>query len=210
MGSVEVAGDPGGRDGRLTCGPVDGAHARPTDVVVDEQELRQWLQSCRMGRTAPTPGCTVAPMVLGWQTVAISLGAALLTGSAAILTAWLNMRAQRQQQLQVRRVEAASDFSRRFIGAADAVRYAIAHPDDEPGLNNALHLTREMAPFLGPISLLFGGDSDANAGAREAFEELRHASEAAKARDRERAEKQLTASEASRDGFEAAVRDVLK
>jgi hypothetical protein len=145
----------------------------------------------------------------GWQTVALSLGVALLTGSFAFLVAWTNIRAQRREQLRVRRVEAASDFSKRFIGASDAVRYAIDHPDDAAAADNAPHLTGEVTPLLGPLSLLFGSGSDAEEAARDAFEHLREAAAAARARDYDRAEARLVASQASRERFEKAVLKVV-
>jgi hypothetical protein len=156
----------------------------------------------------------------GWQTVAVSLGAALLTGSFAILGAWLNSRTQRRiaslnieaqqrEQLRVRRVEAASDFSKRFTGASDAVRYAIDHRDDSEAADNAPHLTGEVTPLLGPISLLFRSGSDADQAARAAFEHLRRAGGAVKGRDYEAAEKRLAESDASRERFEDAVLEVV-
>jgi hypothetical protein len=145
----------------------------------------------------------------GWQTVAVSLGAAFLTGSFAILVSWLNVRAQRREQLRVRRVEAASDFSKRFIGASDAVRYAIDHPDDSAAADNAPHLTGEVTPLLGPLSLLFRSGSDTDQAARAAFEDLRRAGGAVKARDYEAAEERLAESDASRARFEDAVLKVV-
>jgi hypothetical protein len=162
-----------------------------------------------MGRTAPTPGCTVGPVLSGWQTVALSLGAAFLTGSFAVVNVWLNIRAQRRQQLHTRQVEAASDFSRRFIGASDAVRYAIGHPDDARAAENAPQLTGEVTPLLGAISLLFGAGSEADRGARAALDDLRDAGAAVKAGDPDAAGERLTASAASRARFEAAVRNVV-
>jgi hypothetical protein len=146
----------------------------------------------------------------GWQTVALSLGVALLTGSFAFLVAWVNIRAQRREQLRVRRVEAASDFSKRFIGASDAVRYSIDHPDDAAAADNAPHLAGEVTPLLGPLSLLFRSGSDAEQGARAAFEHLRRASASVKARDYEGAEQSLVASKASRERFEDAVLKVVR
>jgi hypothetical protein len=145
----------------------------------------------------------------GWQTVALSLGVALLTGFFAFLVAWTNIRAQRREQLRARRVEAASDFSKRFIGAADAVRYAIEHQDDAAAAENAPHLTGEVTQLLGPLSLLFGSHSGADEAARAAFDHLRRAGEAVKARDYERAEERLGESEASRERFEQAVRKAI-
>jgi hypothetical protein len=156
----------------------------------------------------------------GWQTVAVSLGAAFLTGSFALLVGWLNSRAQRRvaslnieaqerEQLRVRRVEAASDFSKRFTGASDAVRYAIDHRDDSEAADNAPHLTGEVTPLLGPLSLLFRSGSDPERAARAAFEDLRRAAEAVKARDYEAAEERLAESDASRARFEDAVLKVI-
>jgi hypothetical protein len=162
-----------------------------------------------MGRTAPTPGCTVAPMLSGWQTLALSLGAAFLTGSFAILNVWLNIRAQRRQQLHTRQVEAASDFSRRFIGAVDAVRYAIAHPDDVGAAKNAEYLPGEVTQLLGPIAFLFGPRSEADRRARAALDDLRDASTAVKARDPDAARERLARTDASLEHFQAAVTDVV-
>ena len=159
-------------------------------------------------------------MLSGWQTVALSFGVAFLTGSFAILGAWLNSRTQRRvallnieaqerEQLRVRRVEAASDFSKRFTGASDAVRWAIGHRDDSDAVNKASHLTGEVTPLLGPLSLLFRSGSDAEQAARAAFDHLRRAAEAVKTRDYEGAEESLAESNATRERFEQAVLKVI-
>jgi hypothetical protein len=162
----------------------------------------------------------VGDVLSGWQTVAVSLGAASLTGLFAILGAWLNSRTQRRiarlnieaqerEQLRVRRVEAASDFSKRFTGASDAVRYALEHQDDEEAVDNAHNLPGEVTPLLGPISLLFRSGSDADRAARAAAENLRGAGGAVKGREFEAAEERLTEGEASRRRFEDAVLEVV-
>jgi hypothetical protein len=156
----------------------------------------------------------------GWQTVAVSLGAALLTGSFAILGAWLNSRTQRRiarlnieaqerEQLRVRRIEAASDFSKRFTGASDAVRYALKHQEDGEAADNAQNLPGEVTPLLGPISLLFRSGSDADRAARAAAEDLRRAGGAVKGREYKAAEERLAESEASRRRFEDAVLEAV-
>jgi hypothetical protein len=149
--------------------------------------------------------CTVAAVLSGWQTVAVSLGAAFLTGSFAILVSWLNIRAQRREQLRVRRVEAASDYSKRFVAASDAVRYALDHRDDSAAADNAPYLAGEVTELLGPLSLLFGSRSGSDEAARAAFGQLRRAGAAVKAGDYDSAEQSLADSEASRERFEAAV-----
>lgn len=164
--------------------------------------------SCPTRRTAKAEVYGGA-VLSGWQTVVVSLGAAFMTGSFAILVARLNIRAQRREQFRVRRVEAASDFSKRFIGASDAVRYSIDHPDDRAAADNAPHLTGEVTPLLGPLSLLFGTGSEADRAARAALDDLRRASEAVKAREGEHADEHLAESDVSRARFEAAVRDVV-
>lgn len=148
-------------------------------------------------------------MLSGWQTVVVSLGAAFLTGSFAILVAWHNTRVQRREQFRGRQIEAASDFSKRFIGASDAVRYGIDHPPDPAAVHNAVQLTGEVTPLLGPLSLLFGTDSDADRAARAALTHLRRAGEAVKAYDHGRAEEGLADSDVSRERFEKAVRTVV-
>jgi hypothetical protein len=203
---VEIAGDSRGRAARLGRDPVRARPARCGAVVLDEKEMRHREPILPDPPDGPVYGGAV---LSGWQTVAVSLGAAFLTGSFAILVSWLNVRAQRREQLRVRRVEAASDFSKRFIGASDAVRYAIDHPDDSAAADNAPHLTGEVTPLLGPISLLFRSGSDADQAARAAFEDLRGAGGAVKARDYEAAEERLAESDASRARFEDAVLKVI-
>lgn len=147
--------------------------------------------------------------MVSWQTVVISLGAAFLTGTAAVLVAALNIRAQRRQQLQIRRVEAASDFSKRFTGASDAVRYALEHPEDAGARHNASHLVGEVTPLLGPLSLLFGDGSAVEREATAALRELETARDALNAGDHGRAEAAAAASREHRVGFESAARKVV-
>lgn len=147
--------------------------------------------------------------MVSWQTVVISLGAALLTGTAAVLVAVLNIRAQRRQQLQTRRVEAASDFSKRFTGAADAVGYALAHPDDSGALGNAAHLVGEVTPLLGPLSLLFGDGTAVEREAGAALRNLEAARDRLAAGDLTGAGKAVESSRAHRVAFEDAARKVV-
>lgn len=150
-----------------------------------------------------------ARAVVSWQTVVISLGAAFLTGTAAVLVAVLNIRAQRRQQLQTRRVEAASDFSKRFTGATDALRYALEHSDDEGARHNASHLVGEVTPLLGPLSLLFGDGSTVAREGTAALRKLEAARDALGAGDLQRAEAAAAASRDHRVGFESAARKVV-
>jgi hypothetical protein len=106
-------------------------------------------------------------------------------------------------------VEAASDFSKRFTGATDAVRYALDHAGDEGARHNASHLVGEVTPLLGPLSLLFGDGSAVAEEASAALRELESARDALAAGDLARAG---SASDTSRDhrvAFEAAARKVV-
>ncbi len=110
----------------------------------------------------------------------------------------------------MRRIEAASDFSKRFNGAADAVAYGGDHLEDSTAAENAQHLVGEVTPLLGPLSLLFGTGSETDRAARAAFEELRRGSEELKAGgDRGRVKDALERSTSYRAGFEAAVRKIV-
>jgi hypothetical protein len=147
--------------------------------------------------------------VVTWQTVVLSVSAALVTGTAAVLVAWMNISSQRRGQLQTRRVEAASDFAKRFNGATDAARFALGHPGDEGALRNAAHLAGEVTPFVGPVSLLFGDGSAVTREAEAALGALQDAVAAAGRGEREEAAATLTASAEHRAGFEAAARRVV-
>ena len=146
--------------------------------------------------------------MVSWQTVVLSVSAALITGTAAVSVAWMNIRSQRRQQLQVRRVEAASDFAKQLAGATKAARFALDHPEDRGALGNAAHLTGETAPLLGPVSLLFGAGSDVTRAADAAVDELDDAVRAAEAGDHTRALAGLDASADRRLAFEDAARRV--
>ena len=147
--------------------------------------------------------------MVSWQTVVLSVSAALITGTAAVTVAWMNIRSQRRQQLQVRRVEAASDFSKQLAGATKAARFALDHPADRGALANAGHLAGETTPLLGPVSLLFGAGSEATRAAESAVAELEEAVRAAEAGDRPRALAGLDASGKRRLAFENAARRVV-
>jgi hypothetical protein len=66
-----------------------------------------------------------------------------------------------------------------------------------------------VTPLLGPLSLLLRSGSDTERSAPAAFDHLRHASEAVKARDYEGAEERLAESDASRARFEDSVLKVI-
>jgi ABC-type Fe3+ transport system permease subunit len=144
--------------------------------------------------------------VVSWQTVVLSISAALITGTAAITVAWMNMRSQRRQQAQTRRVEAASDFSKQLAGATNAVGFALDHPE---AVGNAAHLVGEAGPLLGPVSLLFGAGSDVTQDAAAAVAELENAVRAIESGDGAGAAAALNAGALARERFEHAARRVV-
>ena len=136
----------------------------------------------------------------------VSVAGALITGLTAAAIAFFNVRSQRAEQWRARRLEAASDFSKRFVGGVDSVAYALAHPEDRAAADNALHLAGEVTPLLGPLSLVFGFESAADRAARSAHDDLRRAAEAAKRGDENAGRVALADASAHRSAFEAAVR----
>jgi hypothetical protein len=105
-------------------------------------------------------------LAVSWTTVVISVAGAVTTAVTAVILALVQVRSRREEELRTRRIEAASEFAMRFVGAADAVSYAIrqegtkdAGGDD--GRGNAEHLVGVLSPSLGPVSLLLGADSQA-------------------------------------------------
>jgi hypothetical protein len=105
-------------------------------------------------------------LATSWTTVVISIAGAVTTATTAVVLALIQVRSRRSEELRTRRIEAASEFAKRFLGAADAVSYAI-HREGQPvaggtdGRGNARQLVGELSPFLGPVSLLLGADSQA-------------------------------------------------
>src|SRR5919198_3920084 len=111
-----------------------------------------------------------------WSTVAISLGASGITGGTAIAVAQLNIQSRREEEWRTRQLQAASDFAKQFIGAANAVEYAIRQEGEDPdGRDDAQRLVGEVAPLLGPISLTLGRGSVAAATSRDALRRLERA-----------------------------------
>jgi hypothetical protein len=144
-----------------------------------------------------------------WATVAISLGAALITAVSAVVIALWKSHSDRSDSWHTRQTEAASDLSRRFIGAADAVRYSLGNPDDAGGVHNAVHLAGEVTPFLGPVSLLFGGGSPAAVFSDEAVAKLKQAAKCLETGDWTTAGTTLDEANGLREEFEKAVRAVV-
>jgi hypothetical protein len=115
-----------------------------------------------------------------WTTVAISIAGTVTTAATAIILALIQVRSRRSEELRTRRIEAASEFAKRFLGAADAVSYAIRREGHEDaggtdGRGNARQLVGEVSPFLGPISLLLGAESQAMQRATDADRALAEA-----------------------------------
>ena len=94
--------------------------------------------------------------MVSWQTVVLSLGAAMLTAGVALAIGILNNRTQRGLHLRTKQIDAASDFSSRLKGAGEALRHARTHPQSERARQDAQHLVGELSPLVGTISLLFG------------------------------------------------------
>lgn len=150
-----------------------------------------------------------------WATVTISLGASLITGTAAVVVARLHIRSGREEELRTRRIEAASDFAKRFVGAADAVDYAVRqHTGDtasqdaeqrEKARRDAEQLVGEVTPFLGPISLLFEETSQVPEKSRQALAELRRVVKAVQQSPWEDAESALVDAHSLRREFETSV-----
>jgi hypothetical protein len=148
-------------------------------------------------------------VVSGWEAVLIVLGPAIIAGAVACLLAWANITSQRRQDLRTRRIEAASDFSRRFIGASDALRYAIDHGGERTAASNAAYLVGEVTPLLGPLSLLFGDGSAVERRATGALADLRRASTETAGGNLPAAEEALASSRDGRASFEEAVRNEI-
>jgi hypothetical protein len=146
--------------------------------------------------------------VADWSTVAISLGASGITGGTAIVVAHLNIRSRREEEWRTRQLEAANDFARQFVGAANAVEYAIGRRGEENGRADAERLVGEVTPHLGSISLLLGPESAAAVRAREAVDELKHAVDELQRSAWDKAETALAASRWRNAHFEQAALDV--
>jgi hypothetical protein len=149
-------------------------------------------------------------MLPAWATVAIALGASLITGAAAVLVASLTSRSERREQWRTRQLSAATDYAMRFIGAAYAVQYARAHPDDPDAIRNAVHYAGEVTPMLGPLLLVFGDGSLVADESRQAHAELTRAAQAVEGGDVVAAERALDDAHRHRMSFEAAVLTALR
>lgn len=148
-------------------------------------------------------------MLPAWATVAISIGAALITGSSAVAVALWKARSDRRDSWHARQIEAASELAKRFIGAADAVSYSLGNQDDEAGVHNAVHLAGEVTPVLGPVSLLFGSDSPTAVSSAEAVEKLKQAAKCLETGDWTTAKSTLADANDLREEFEKSVRGVV-
>ena len=143
-----------------------------------------------------------------WPTVAISLGASGITGGTAIAVAHLNIRSRREEEWRTRQIEAASEFARQFLGAANAVEYAVGRRGENDGRADAEQLVGELTLYLGPISLLLGRASPAAENAREAVAALKEAVDALQRSSWESAEAALAAAQRLGGEFERAVLEV--
>jgi hypothetical protein len=116
--------------------------------------------------------------VLGsWENVAVGLGTTAIAAGVALAVALAQIRSRRMEELRTRRIEAASEFAKRFAGAAGAVLHAIRQRGEKDAAGgdsrtNADHLVGELRPFLGPITLLLGADSQAAEKSSEARDAL--------------------------------------
>ena len=71
-------------------------------------------------------------MLLAWATVAISLGAAMITGAAALTGSLGRGKQERALQLHRRRIEVAGEFSTSARVVITQVRHAVRLDHAEP------------------------------------------------------------------------------
>jgi hypothetical protein len=106
-------------------------------------------------------------MLPAWATVAISLGAAFITGAAALLGSLVRGRQERALQLHDRSIEAAGDFSKGALKAIAAIRDVVRPPatnhpaTEDKNQLEVLGLLHQAETQVGLVSLLFGTSSDA-------------------------------------------------
>jgi hypothetical protein len=151
-----------------------------------------------------------------WDTVAISIGAALITGAAALGGSILQGRHQREQQLRERRIDAAGDFSTSALQAIGGIRDAVrTSPSGEPAAERkselaVLGLLHEAEAHVGRVSFLFAAQSGVAEAAATVKERL-HAAELAVGREPFQAvQDKADAAECALDGFNAAVLKLLE
>jgi hypothetical protein len=121
---------------------------------------------------------------VSWQTVAIALGAAGITGLLALAGTLVASRRQTASEWRERYLTAADDFS---TAAGQAVRALsqtehVIETSDEEALgtprvmryaDNARHLVNDCVDRLARVQLLFGQDSDAATAAERVVDALR-------------------------------------
>jgi len=122
---------------------------------------------------------------LDWELA--SLVASVVIGAGglgAVLTAFMRIRHEREQEWRRLLSEVAAEFSGRLAGAGNAVRHAvelaegIGTPTDLPdAVDRANHLVNEASIPLARVQLLFFDNRDATRRTMVAFEHLRVAAE---------------------------------
>lgn len=120
------------------------------------------------------------PMLPAWATVAISLGAALITAGAALYGSLVRGRQDRAQQLHDRRTDVAGDFSASSLRATSAIKDTVRSSDPDPTTwgnkqLEVLALVHDAETQVGLVSLLFGTRSDAARQAKVVRDRLRDA-----------------------------------
>jgi hypothetical protein len=120
-------------------------------------------------------------MLPAWATVAISLGAAFITGATALVASLVRGRQERALQLRDRRTDVAGEFSRSALEGIAAIRDTVRSPPpgdpatgapDTPGLLEQLHRAETE---VGLVLLVFGTRSDAGRQAETVRDLLRAA-----------------------------------
>jgi hypothetical protein len=107
------------------------------------------------------------PMLPAWATVAISLGAALITAAGALLISFLRARQERALQLHDRRLVVAGDFSTSAHLAITALKDLVRSPPTgrrsahEERKLEILQLLHGAEAQVWLVTLLFGSDSEA-------------------------------------------------
>jgi hypothetical protein len=141
-----------------------------------------------------------------WATILIAAVTGLLASLTALIVQLAIYRFQRRAQKHTHRLEAASDFSKHFFGATDAVKYAIENMNDDDARGKANHYAGEIRPLLGRISLLFGGESAVMSQADAAATHLRNAGNEVAARNVQAARSEVGVADSRLAAFEQAFR----
>jgi hypothetical protein len=151
-----------------------------------------------------------------WDTVAISIGAALITGAAALGGSFLQGGQQRKQQLRERRIDAAADFSTSALQAIGGIRDAVrTSPTGDPAADRkddlaVLALLHDAEAKVGRVCFLFATQSGVADAAKTVKKRLHDAELAIGREPFQAVQNKADAAEDALDGFNAAVLKVLQ